>query len=123
MDDGYYFGHYSFESCHKRVHNLRCGKYSTLLPDEMTCSLKLFNGETQYPGSQRETLKKMLSHASAYYEAASADSNNNKTIASGEPEHIISARRKQMDLDRSDLENICEEIACEVEKEECNLDS
>jgi hypothetical protein len=54
------------------------------------------------------------------FSRASVDSsnNNNTTMASREPAHIVSARRKQMDLYRSDVEDICEEISCDFEQKE-----
>ena len=52
------------------------------------------------------------------FSRASVDSSNNNTttMASREPAHIVSARRKQMDLYRSDVEDLCEEIVVTLNK-------
>jgi hypothetical protein len=128
LRNGLYFSHFAFETNLDPRKYLRCGnkrlalkvptKYLccsnedlAVIPDDVACSLKLFNGETQYPGSQRNVLKKMLSSAWDCDDS----SKFNLTKASGEPEYLVAARRKNMDLDRSDLEKICEELACEFE--------
>lgn len=73
------------------------------LSDTDACSLKLFNGETSYSGSQRDVLKNMISDA-------------NRMEVSGGPEMLVQLRGKSHDYDRSDLEDICMELLCESEE-------
>lgn len=73
------------------------------LSDTDACSLKLFNGETSYSGSQRDVLKNMISDA-------------NRMKVSGGPEMLVQLRGKSHDYDRSDLEDICMELLCESEE-------
>ncbi len=111
-DNGFYFGHYAFEIEQRFFPFLRCGRKELAMPELMTCSLKLFNGETMYPGYQAKVLKNMLSGA---MEGATSGETFNLTKASGEPEHLVSARRKDADFDCSDLQKICSQLACEAE--------
>jgi len=122
-DDGYFFGHHSFETDHLQNigfgPSLRSGqKKGDRIPDDIACTLKLWNGETMYPGSQRSVLKSMLSHAkkAASSECSTSDTHTSvtKTKISGEPETLVDARRKNPDYDRSDLERICQELANEA---------
>ena len=112
LEKDYHFGHYPFESEQDQSKFLRCGK-NHILRDEIACSLKLFNGETQYPRSQFNTLKEMLSGAMNHVSSG----NFNMSKSSGEPEYLVMARRKNTELDRSDLEMMCSEIACQAEKD------
>ena len=110
------FGHYSFESAVKAENYfLTYGKWKkkSAMSDDILCLLKLYNEETMYPVNQRSTLKKMLSYAKDY----STTGKFTEMKASGEPEILVFARRKGADLDRSDLQKICNDIASEFEIE------
>ena len=130
MENGYYyFSHFDFEIkqdqnsqflCYGKKEGKTTGNNATcenvvkdmnknyMLPDDMVCLLKLLNGETQYPKSQFNALKKML------FSAKNAITGNfNVTKASREPEYLVTTRRKNHKLDQSNLEIICEELACE----------
>ena len=123
---GLYFGHFAFETIHDssriaflRVHphpgTLSLRSLADLELDEKdSCSLKLFNGDTMYPGSLKATLKDMLCHSNDGLISSSA-SNIKLTLASGEPEAFVERRGKLRDYDMSDLENISKEIACEMD--------
>ena len=132
---GLYFGHYAFETIvnsdrlpflrvnsHSMQATAKRRKLSAILPfhskisldEKDSCSLKLFNGDTMYPGSLKRTLKGMLSHSSEDL-ASSGISNIKLTLASGEPEAFVERRGKLRDYDMSDLENISKEIACEMD--------
>ena len=108
--DNYYFGHYAFKSDPSQIPFLGCGKNYTV-PNDIACSLKLLNGETMYPGTQRPVLKAMLSHV----KECTTSGKFAVTNVSGEPENLVASRGKDSDYDRSDLEKICIELACESE--------
>ena len=110
-----YFGHYAFETTTDSF--LRCdprpqGHPIRNLDGNSSCSLKLFNGDTMYPGDQYQILKQMLFHCSNA-NSTSGVSDKSMTIASGEPEVLVVARGKLSDYDMSDLERISKEISCE----------
>jgi len=78
------------------------------------CSLKLFNGETSFPGNQMVTLKKMLSCAKLTVDKG----NFLVSQASGEPNKLVQLRGKHPFYDRSHIEAICIELSCEAENTE-----
>eukprot|EP01083_Nonionella_stella_P024044 66524_1 len=86
----HYFGHYAFESQSTSTSSLRVGKKSTILSNDIACSMKLFNGETMYSGKQIPVLKSMLSCA----KECTSSGTFTETKASGEPETLVSGRRK-----------------------------
>lgn len=105
------FGHYAFEIEPDQEPLLRCGKKNVIMHDDIICSTKLFNGETMYPRNQQRVLKDMLSCAKDCIDSSESFAT---TEASGEPEVLVLARRKNANFEMSDLENICKEIAMEV---------
>uniref|UniRef100_A0A7S0CBZ5 Uncharacterized protein n=1 Tax=Proboscia inermis TaxID=420281 RepID=A0A7S0CBZ5_9STRA len=111
-----YFGHHAFETTtyFPFLRVCSCPKHPGKLDAKDSCSLKLFNGDTMYPGNFSQTLKEMLSHRSN--ETVTSDcSNISMTLASGEPEAFVERRGKKRDYDMSDLERTSEMIACEMD--------
>ena len=91
---------------------LRVGKGKVdYLDSKARCSLKLFNGECNYPKDEREELKSML----AIGHNLNPSENRNVTDCSGNPERLSVARGKYKDFELSDLERITMEIACEAD--------
>jgi len=74
----------------------------------------LFNGGTSYPTSSRDAIKEMLSVGINDFANSIAGSLSFSNIT-GSQEKFISARQKQKDLELSDLEEICNEIICDLE--------
>jgi hypothetical protein len=118
--DGYHFGHCAFESDSCGVQHLR---YSTgqkhaspIISDQDACSVNLFNGVCAYPGSQRQVLKGMLFRARETI--ITSDNIVNISNTSGDPLNLVTARAKNSDYDRSDLDQICVEIVSEYEMNE-----
>ena len=115
--DKYFFGHCSFEGDLYKNPLLR---YSTMntsnISDEDACTIKLFNGVCMYPGSQSEALKGMLSCV----EKLDSSNKLNTVQISGDTLYLVTARAKNTDYDRSDLETICNNIACEFEQQDKN---
>jgi len=111
---GLFFGHFAFEtdptskSCPLRCHSMITRVKS--LRDIDSCSMKLFNGETVYPSSQRRVIKDMLSPG------LNGSENFAASNITGTPETFIAARQKQKDLELSHLEEICNEIIFELEQ-------
>jgi hypothetical protein len=77
--------------------------------------MKLFNGGTIYPSSQRNIMKEMLSVGTMQF-ASSTLGNATASNVTGSHEKFIAARQKQKDLELSDLEGICKEIICDLEQ-------
>ena len=105
----HYFGHYAFENDSSQVKFLGYGE-NYAIPDDIACSLKLLNGETMYPGTQRSTMKSMLSNA----KSCISSEKSTVTNASGKPKTLVQSRGNNADYDRSDLERVCIELACEA---------
>jgi len=113
---GLWFGHRSFEFSTKTSPFLRIGCEYDLtcsVKDHQNCAIQLFAGETMYQfQSQKVVLKDMLRFKRIMPRSA-------LTIfqASCEPDTLIKMRGKLIFLPYSDLENICDSIACEIETE------
>jgi len=116
--NGYYFDHCAFATDKNVQDLLRHDASGTKCPgisDEMSCSVKLFNGETIYrDDGQRRALKSMLSCAKKC-----ALSSNKMSVSnlSGQPDSLVIARMKLNDYDRSDLQAVVSQIASEFEAE------
>ena len=122
LNEGYYFGHCAFEIdlIYKNSTSLlQCVQIASrhnYIHYVDACSLKLFNGETMYPDSQRHKLKEMLFPTSNISDIVKASV---PTEVCGEPEALVVARKKSKDLDHSDLEKVCEKNACKVKAHCC----
>lgn len=115
---GHTFGHYAFETDPNLTsYYLRCDPNNHAIPlrDLDCCSMKLFNGGTVYPSSQHSVMKEMLSFDAVQF-ASSTPGNFTATNVTGSHEKFIAARQKQKDLELSDLEEICNEIICDLEQ-------
>ena len=115
---GHMFGHFAFETDPtSKTYYLRCDPTNHAIPlrDLDCCSMKLFNGGTIYPSSQRNIMKEMLSVGTMQF-ASSTLGNATASNVTGSHEKFIAARQKQKDLELSDLEGICKEIICDLEQ-------
>jgi len=108
---GLSFGHFAFETDPSSPPFLRCNSRSCInsLSDIDSCSMKLFNGDTLYPSSQRKALKDMLSVLSGFGNLTPAN-------VSRSPETFIAARQKQKEIELSHLRDVCNEIIYELEQ-------
>eukprot|EP00979_Chaetoceros_neogracilis_P009353 scaffold2117_cov245-Chaetoceros_neogracile.AAC.1 len=108
---GLSFGHFAFETDPSSPPFLRCNSRSCInsLSDIDSCSMKLFNGDTLYPSSQRKALKDMLSVLSGF-------GNLTPSNVSRSPETFIAARQKQKEIELSHLRDVCNEIIYELEQ-------
>ncbi|GFH58370.1 hypothetical protein CTEN210_14846 [Chaetoceros tenuissimus] len=100
----YFFGHFAYESDPKTEGSLRCDlneEENMFLSSSIACSIKLFNGDTRYSSSQRESVKRLLSFNESTNDFAQS---------------FVNARDKGKDFEMSDLERICEEIVLELEQ-------
>jgi|AntRauTorckE5430_2_1112549.scaffolds.fasta_scaffold00188_12 hypothetical protein len=104
------FGHFAFETDPSSKSFLRCNLTTHVksLSDIDSCSIKLFNGETVYPSSQRTVMKDML--------CLGISENSVNSNVSGSPEKFVVARQKQKDLELSHLQELCNELICELEQ-------
>lgn len=114
--NGLWFGHCAFEQLEEkplmRYGSLRESQH--VLTSNILCTIHLFNGECDYKGANRKTMKRMLSCANANKLSSTSCSISK---ASCEPINLVSSRGKNCDYDRSPLEQICIELACEYEME------
>ncbi len=113
------FGHYAFETSFGDKYFLRYGSRRRRpynIDGRRSCSLKLFNGDTMYPGDQYQTLKQMLRLSTRQSNTPSTSIlslKGVKVVASGEPEELVASRGKLNAYDMSDLERMSKEISCE----------
>lgn len=93
---------------------LRVGlRKKNLIDVKQRCSLKLFNGESNFSNKiERAEMKKMLLVAA---KARNKSEKLNVTALSGRPESLLIARGKYVDYEMSDLDNLTSEIACELD--------
>jgi DNA-binding Xre family transcriptional regulator len=115
---GILFGHFAFETDPTSKALLRCNlskRVHSFLSDIDSCSMKLFNGETVYPSSQRQIMTDMLSIRDINGSAKSTTTLDS-SIVTGSPVNFIVARQKTKDLELSDLQEICNELICEREQ-------
>ena len=82
------------------------------MKDDIASSLQLFAGETSFRSKGRKkALKKLLSS----YMFLPSTETGNISKASGEPGKLAQMRGKFASFDMSDLEQICTQVACELE--------
>eukprot|EP00557_Chaetoceros_sp_GSL56_P009289 CAMPEP_0176498810 /NCGR_PEP_ID=MMETSP0200_2-20121128/12552_1 /TAXON_ID=947934 /ORGANISM="Chaetoceros sp., Strain GSL56" /LENGTH=550 /DNA_ID=CAMNT_0017897107 /DNA_START=775 /DNA_END=2427 /DNA_ORIENTATION=+ len=92
---------------------LRVGsRMGNLIDSKQIFSLKLFNGESTYSDIESAKLKDMLRDAAKQMDTSG---NVNVTDFSGRPESLLIARGKYVDYEKSVLEKLISEIACEFE--------
>ncbi|GFH47534.1 hypothetical protein CTEN210_04009 [Chaetoceros tenuissimus] len=107
FSSNYFFGHFAYESDPNSNNTmLRCDLNPVAnipLSSDKVCSMKLFNGETNYPSSQKETMKGLLSI---------------KKAVGGIVEAFVNAREKGKNMELSCLEKICNELALELEEQD-----
>jgi len=92
---------------------LRIGsKITEGIKDDVASSLQLFAGETNFRSEGRKkALKDILSSA----KDSSPTESGNISKASGNPDELVIMRGKFASFDMSDLEQMCMQLACEVE--------
>jgi len=92
---------------------LRIGsKIKDVIKDDVASSLQLFAGDTNYRSEGRKkALKDILSSA----KDSCLSENGNISKATGEPDELVRMRGKFASFDMSDLEQICMQLACEIE--------